>query len=53
MKTVLEEIALRPNKDMGEESTEVFAELNDVEYFHFKGCVLNIRESWAHGEGRA
>lgn len=34
---VLEEIALCPDEDMGEESAEVFAGLKNVEDFHLKG----------------
>ena len=48
MKTVLEEISLRSDEEMREESAKMFAELNDVKHLHLKCWVLNPRDGWTH-----
>ena len=44
MKSIFEEIAFRTDKDMTEESAEVFAELHNVESFHSVG---GFRNTWS------
>ena len=41
MKSVFEEIALRPNENMTKKSTEMLAELSNIEHLHFKGHLRN------------
>ena len=50
---VLEEIAFRADEDVGEEPTEVFAELDDVEDFHLLGGFLDAGEGVQHGVRRS
>ena len=48
MKAILEEVALWPDKEVAKESTEVLAELNDVEDFHLQSFILQF---WENAQG--
>ena len=53
MKCVLEEISLRTDKNMTKKSAKVFAELADVEDFHFKGDLWDGWYILSYSEGRS
>ena len=53
VQAVLEEIALGPDEEMGEESAEVLAELDYVEDFHLEGFVRYLWEGLSHRVGGA
>ena len=48
MKAILEEISLRANENVSEETTEVLSELSNVEDAHFEGGVRNLRGKFGH-----
>ena len=48
MKSILKEIALRPNKNMTEKPTEMLTELTYVKYLHLQSRLRNIRYHVTH-----
>lgn len=51
VQSVFEEISLRTDEHMPEESTEVLAKLSDVEHFHLEGDIGYSRKVLSEGIG--
>ena len=50
---IFEKVALRTDEKMSEETTEMFAELRDVEHFHLEGHVGDRWDHLYHRVGRS